>query len=415
VLREAERSMCYDYYQAWVAATAAREPALFSAEDVYTVGGRVRLDRAFDQRAAEWAGPDPERQRKSRRLHAAYVTKEIRSSGTPWHYTALGWIIGRDYDRDQLAWQVLSLVALLGAVGILGVLGAGLGAPVVLLAAAYFAWAFLPARADLWVGNVARMQVGGVALVAALAWSRWPGRHVAAGVVLGALVTFKPNLAPLCVVLVGGWLARKELARVAQVLAGLVLGVLASMAAASWRFGTWRAGQAWYAQLAEVAGTAGVAMGNVGGSSPFQRLAPGVTGMLLEAACFALLAAAVVRTRSEGGGNADRRADLFLIGIGCAASAPSSPLVWPHYFVLLVPLCLFVLRPPPRPASALAWGAWGLALAWVLVAGQWPPGLFPATTDPASAWLLVAAAYGLLLIGLARHAYAAGRPQRPKL
>jgi hypothetical protein len=120
LLREARRSMCFDYYQAWVAATAAREPALFTAEDIYTDAGRARLDKAFDQRAAAYVGSDPESQRKSRRMHAAFVTKEIGATGTPWHYTMLGWIAGEDYDRDQLLWQVVSLAALLVAVWIFG-------------------------------------------------------------------------------------------------------------------------------------------------------------------------------------------------------------------------------------------------------------------------------------------------------
>jgi hypothetical protein len=40
---------------------------------------------------------------------------------------------------------------------------------------------------------------------------------------------------------------------------------------------------------------------------------------------------------------------LVVVGLGCAVMLMSSQLVWPHYYVLLIPLELYLLRP-------LGWG-----------------------------------------------------------
>ena len=92
--------------------------------------------------------------------------------------------------------------------------------------------------------------------------------------------------------------------------------------------------------------------------------------------------------------------DVALAGIGCMAYLLSSPLVWVHYFVLAIPLALWLLRPRAGASLRIAGGlAAAVATAIVLLAnrpleaiiGQGHPAWVAATSNSGALLLLGAA------------------------
>ncbi len=220
-------------------------------------------------------------------------------------------------------WTVLSLAAVAGALWLLGV----------------HDWrcyglvgVFICTRSAIDLGTIEPLLLLGVAA----AW-RWRDRDAAAGSAVGAAVVLKLFLWPLVV-----WLALRERLRAAAISVGVAVGLaLVSWAALGF------AGLGHYPsllrKLADQESTSSYSVVALGVRAHLPLLAARTLAVLVS---LALLGAAAWRSRAGRGTIRDRDVTTLTLCIGAALAA--SPIVWVHYFVLvLVPLAL--VRPRLSP------------------------------------------------------------------
>lgn len=335
-----------DYYVAWVAADATDSD---TEHELYSREGQYRLGREYRSIAlSEY--PD------TRRAEAARFVSYLHASATPFLYSVIGLLAGGDYDRDLSNWTALSLAGFVLAVLLIGeVLGLSVTTRLALLLAC-LAW-MMPLHSDLRVGNVNGFQAGLVAIIFWLLSRRGDLRAVfAAGVLAAMLVLFKPNLAPIPIVLLGAWLLRGQFRRLLGGAAGMAVGTLVALAWSSIRFGGpgiwldwWRSLQALVVQDIP----SGRGNFNAGDVLGLQLSAGSQAGVAL-VLCAVALALLWWGRRARPAGNPERRERAeygLLLGAACLIQVLVSPLVWPHYFLLAVPMLIAVLRPWPEPGA----------------------------------------------------------------
>jgi hypothetical protein len=184
---------------------------------------------------------------------------------------------------------------------------------------------------------------------------------------------FKPNLLLVVAAVALVWLANRWWRKVLTALPGLVLGVAAAMAISAARFGSLRCWNEWFAILPEVLGSdRPVEQGNFALSRLLlDRTGHDYSAVLLVLAFAAVAVAVAVRvarawrvagSRHGQGVSVASRADLteqtFLaVGIGAAVMLVSARLAWMHYFVLVLPLAVYLLRPAALTDARSRWAA----------------------------------------------------------
>jgi hypothetical protein len=333
-----------DFYQFWAVGQAVREGLV---EDVYDPASRPRLARIFLERAQ--AGPS------QRRLAAATFRKDqIQAASTPFLYSCFYLIQSGDYDSDILKYRILSLGSFLLSMLLLCRL-LGFGARESLLAVAFAAWAFAPLQDDLRDGNVNQVQLALLSLYLLLAkageavWIRLLG-----GALLGLAIAFKPNLALVAVLLAFWWVARKRYDLLVLRGAGIALGIGIAVLASSLFFGTISGWGSWLETLRrlDIEFDVSVSWGNfaaarlfrdwigVNLSAPLYLAALGLTGTA------AWRCRAGVRGREgEPGSMEGQEPEFLFVALGTMIPILAGNLAWPHYLVLALPICLYLLRP----------------------------------------------------------------------
>jgi hypothetical protein len=345
-----------DYYVAWVAADATRKD---SEHDIYTREGRFRLGREYRREAL--AG-DP----ASRQAAAAEYVSYLHTSATPFLYTVIGLFSTGDYDRDLGLWHGMSLAAFTLALLLISrMLGFSAVASLALLLPCQV-W-LTALHSDLRVGNVNSFQFG---LLALLFWLQsrdadtrfgpLAGRlaGASAGALAALMVLFKPNLAPIALVLLGAWLVRRQFLRLFIGVTGMALGALAALAWSSLFFadpGVWLDWVRSLEALMEVDAGAGVGNFNFANAIGLQLGRGGQLGLALFLCALALLALwwgrrkRVPTAAAAGVDGVDGERELIeygqLLALACLIQLLVSPLVWLHYFVLAVPGLIVAFRP----------------------------------------------------------------------
>lgn len=334
-----------DYYVAWVAVDSIEND---NKNYVYDPATGYKLPVSYRNKADE--AKDAPRLKR-----IASLKQHMSFTATPFMY----WVTARfsvgDYETDLTTWHTLSLLMMvvffLVAFRLTGYSAAtalGLFLPIVF-------W-FVPLYSDLRVGNVNAVQLGMVGLVL---WFLGRGEQAkflfAAGVMVGLVVMFKPNLAPIGLILAGGWLLRGQYSRLVTGVSGMLTGVLAAVLVSSWWIGKT---SAWYDWFQMLSGAVGSAPGKGGNYSVMRQLTGGLSpmGQLLLALFLVALALAFFwwgrrrqsRLQEKSGVTAaDNQAmeEVMLVAFGCVIALMASALVWIHYYLLTIPLLLVLLRP----------------------------------------------------------------------
>jgi hypothetical protein len=366
-----------DLWQPWgIARVRAELPGVASPYAVpETYGKRLAEDAAAADPGGEEAA--------TARYWARRGGHGFEPTGTPAFYAAMSWLPAR-LDAARVAWGWLSAAAAAWAVY---ALARSYRAP--RLGAAWMAAAALalldPLLMDLDFGNVACVQLAAVAWIVRVQRSPTgtPSRgHRWVPVLIGALVAYKPNIAPVAAAL----LAQRVLAappgrRAAQLLAaGCGLLAMAALGALFLGPASW---VEWWRYLDGAHGGT-LAYSAAGGNMAPAAWLAGPAGAsratrdaMLLAATFAVLAAAAIALGARGTpiGRAlrERLSDAgFAAGAGVLAMA-AAPLYWYHYNVLMVVPLARLLAPRARPAvRALAAASLVfLSMPWIALAGQW--------------------------------------------
>jgi hypothetical protein len=352
----ARRWDCFDFYQFWVVGQAAHESG---TGNVWSAEERLRLGQEWARRAAAEQGPqsaDP----SQRRNLAASRRQDLETYSTPWLYTLFGWTASGDYDSDLERFQVAGLAAFALAVLPLARL-AGWSWSGGALLVAFLLTFFSPTLSDLRVGNVNRLQVAALCAVVLLGARRGAGQ-LAAGFLLGLSVLFKPNLAYPALALGLGWIVLGRWDRLVRQVPAALAGAAAAFALSSHWFGATAAWTQWSAVLGELMGEYDHALskGNFALVKLLAEAGLGAAGTVVTASlAAALLGALWLRRRASA--PAEPLEDLALAGLGGALSVSTAQLAWLHYYLLVVPLCVYLLR-PAAPVWARAGGCAGLVL-----------------------------------------------------
>lgn len=312
-------------------------------------------------------------QRRSMAASDQLYAGRIDATATPFAYTVVGVASSGDYDRDLGRYRWASLLAFIGAVLILGSL---LQFPpsVTITALVALSLGSAPLLAELRVANINQFQLLSVALALWCVSRRW---LAAAGIVLGVAVMFKPTVALVPVALLGLALADRRYRAAGLVTAGVAAGVGLAVASASLYFDDW---QIWPRFAESLARTLDAEYPLAHGNFGLAAVAASQWRLDISLVVAGLVGAAflgvTILSRPSATGDAPPAADgpaltewLAAAGIACGAMLLASRLVWLHYFLLLVPLVLLLMRPvepaedfKPRRYAGIAAGVVALLL-----------------------------------------------------
>src|ERR1700680_61352 len=300
----------------------------------------------------QWQAPHA-RPASKREAAATSYWNDFATSGSPFFYATLRLITAGPFERAYQRWRVVAILALAASLGVLGY-EAGASAALVVTLLAWVAVVFRPTAEDVRVANLnlllLLMIAGWVALIAGPA----PWRQFASGVVLAALIAWKPLLlyVPVFTVL-GAWrdraAERGPQARLLRwtvataplgQLSGLAAGTALAFMVGAVYLGSAKAWGTWLHGLGHPpSAVVALEIGNVSLVHSLLGHTPSWLPAVAIAAAAAPIAFRKLRRRDERRGVAAMRRS----GLGIVLFYLISPLVWPHYLLLVVPLVLALL------------------------------------------------------------------------
>lgn len=323
-----------DYYQFWVVGQAI---ATSGVTNPYSSPAREQIGEEFWQRSrvseqSEYAKA------------ARYRRDRLEPAGTPFLYTVFRAISTGRYETDYEIYRWISLLCYgLGLIAITKVLGLSLPlAGLFILATTEWFWPF---RIEIAHANVNQLQIGALGALA-FARTRLRERHGAAlaGLLLGLLLSFKPNLLYSGLLLFGFWLVRGQTRVLVAALAGFAGGVLLAVASSALFFGSLGCWSDWLRGSAEILGSPDYLRRSLprllGFAPPAWSLWVGGAAL-----CAPLLVAAA-RGRKEGASTPTH--ELLMLAAGPVVLVLSSPVVHVHYFVLCVPMLACAFASPSK-------------------------------------------------------------------
>jgi hypothetical protein len=298
-------------------------------------------------------------QREATAINMQLNDNRVAVTGSPLVYALVGLTASGAYEKDLSRFRVASWLCFLGAMLILCRLVQF--SPVsTLLAVALFTSSFQPLLADMWVANLNQIQLLSLACFLLFVTLSW---EVLAGLALGIGVMLKPNIVIVAFLSILVSLADREYRRMTRLLLGMCLAALLSVAISVSYFGRPAIWPDFIQSLPRTLATsAPMENGNIGLAVLLFRTMHWEMSMYILVILMATVSILIFKARwdrvgklaappSHGADESTRSMHrmFVVVGLGCAVMLMSSRLVWPHYYVLLIPLELYLLRP-------LGWG-----------------------------------------------------------
>jgi hypothetical protein len=294
----------------------------------------------------------------------------IDATGSPLVYALVGLTSTGRYDDDLDRFTIASFIAFVVSIGLLCRL-LGFSPTGTAVAAVAYGLCFSPLLAEVRVVNVNQLQLFALSL---FLWLSHRNKTALAGTVLGIAIAFKPNI--VVVLVIAGLVAfiGRRLRESLPLFAGAAAGAGVAVAASAAYFGSI---DVWRHFLASIGRTLQVGypleQGNYGLASIIATLSGAEVSLVLAVFAIAVVLFVLVRTRPRHDSEASPSLDeqFLTVGIGCALMLLASRLVWIHYYVLLIPLSLYLLRPTPEaPGRQFGPIAAGVALLLLSPAAQ---------------------------------------------
>ena len=339
-----------DYYVAWVAADTVKND---SPQNIYDPSSRFTLAVLYRNKAD--ATQDAPRQKQI----AAY-RKQLPMTATPFLYWVTGVLASGDYEKDLTRWHVLSMILLTTSILVMCRLMGYSPATSLALLLPVVVW-FTPFYSDLRVANVNSFQIGLIGLIVWLQSRQTVGQSIiAAGFITGLLVMFKPNLAPIALLLAGGWAVRQQYTNLGLSLGGMAAGAVTALLVSSIWLGSATIWLDWLDVIQQVVdGGPGKSGGNYAiitqifsGPSPLGQL---IAAVLLCTLCLVLFWWGRRGTSIPGiettGKNSEFIENTCLVAMGCLVTMLASTIVWIHYYLLTIPMFIVLFRPWQKPGS----------------------------------------------------------------
>lgn len=281
----------------------------------------------------------------------------VDATGTPLLYAAIGWLSSGNFRVDQRRFVFVCMLCLVLSMLVLkdllrfSVVEISL---LIIFTATYYA----PALADMQVGNINEIQLFAIALFMFFTARAQP---LLAGLTIGTATMLKPTpVMVLALSLIAG-LADREYRQLLRMFAGCLIAVAGSFVISAAYFGN---PAIWIDFLRSLPRTLnGISYSLESGNFSLSELLFGATGggsLIIPLVLLGIFSWLLFATRQSAGpalallskenNGARRMHSAFAVGGGgCAIMLLSSPLVWPHYYLLLLPLSLYVTRPGFEP------------------------------------------------------------------
>lgn len=333
-----------DYYQFWIVAQAqrAQHPA-----NIYSRRGNDDL--------SAWARTmvPPSMGRPARLFTAVNfwnASPQINTVATPFLYAAVGGLAYHHhgpwmnrYDHDLEVYHAVGMACAAGAIVALCLSLEYSFSAALLAVAAVFFWC-RPLIVDTIVGNVAQLQLAALALFIMTRIKPSLAMDIAGGAILGLLTAFKPTLMFVPLFLGIAWLFdRQWKTLLVQCACGCAALVIAYVSGCMFLH-SWRAWGDWLAVLPTLENRL-VNDGNYALSRVLWELGgPNISAYLI-CAVIALIAMVLWKTRARETAPDRFRREYLITGIGAAAAIVALPVAWLHYYLLLLPLLIFMFSP----------------------------------------------------------------------
>jgi hypothetical protein len=320
VWRQNGRAAGLDFYIYFVnAQLAARD----DIENIYAADVQERVGDEYFERA--------QRSGSELRKYDANRRRRLDNVSSPFLYTALRWV-SRDYDFALQQYHALVLFAFIAGVLLLAWC-ARVPWWIALFALAVLLHFYRGFEADLRVGNVNALQLLVIGAMLAIATRS----RIAAAMLLGALLAFKPNLLFVLVLLVASRVIACDWVRLRLEILGGAIGGITAFAIAAISYSTPRVWLQWI--------TAANQFWHRLPSRMERNVAPALPwfnayGTWLSYAIAALLVAVVCMAIAKR----KRADDLLIVSAGLLIYLLSATVVWLHYMMLAIPAAIALLR-----------------------------------------------------------------------
>ena len=298
-------------------------------------------------------------QREATAMNMQLNDNRMAITGSPLVYALVGLTASGAYEKDLSRFRVVSWLCFLGATMILCRL-LQFSIVSMLLAVGLFTSSFQPLLADMWAANVNQIQLLPLACFLLFVTRSW---EVSAGLALGIGVMLKPNVVIVAFLSVLVSLADQEYRRMTRLLLGMSLAALLSVAISVSYFGQLAMWPDFIQSLPRTLATsAPMENGNIGLAVLLLRTMHWEMSKYILVILMAIVSIVIFKARWDRAGKLaapplhgaaeestrSMHRMFVVVGLGCAVMLMSSRLVWPHYYVLLVPAELYLLRPLGR-------------------------------------------------------------------
>jgi hypothetical protein len=305
-----------------------------------------------------WSPQVSDAQRQATAINMQLYDNRVDVTGSPLVYALAGLTASGAYEKDLSRFTVASWLCFLGATLIFCRLLQF--SPVsTLLIIGLFTSSFAPLLSDMRVANLNQIQLLLLACFLLFVTRSW---GVLAGLALGIGIMLKPNLLIVAFLSLLVSLADRDYRRLSRLVLGMCLAALLSVAISVSYFGRPAMWLDFIQSLPHtlniVAARIPMENGNFGLAVLLFRTMHREMSKYILVILLAIACVVIFKTRLDHAGNVapapSRGADesarsmhrMFVaVGLGCAVMLMSSRVAWLHYYVLLIPLELYLIRP----------------------------------------------------------------------
>lgn len=359
-----------DFYQFWLGGQAIHRMDIPS---VYPQDSRTRITEYFRKLAYSSSSV--------RWKNSVNYWPRVELAGTPFLYAAFATFSSGDFDKDYQRFRIVSYLFYLGGIFILAGL-AGFSPLARIPFLIFFTWFYLPFRSDYGPMNVNELQLGWLSLVLWALSRDWTWRYWLGGIIFGAFFFFKPTFFQIPIFLALVWNFRSAKSRFLQFVAGFVFAGGIAYFYPRFLLGPACAWSDWMPNFPSMAFSFEYLRHSflylsfgIRQLLAFKILTVALT-FLTGAWLFSLRSGPVVSANPITKRYFPEKTLFFFeflaVVLGILVFMLSSPLVHRHYFILLIPVALFCLRPDStwlRRERSRVWVRRLLAGASILIVG----------------------------------------------
>lgn len=340
-----------DFFTYWGVPRTMRST---SVHNIYNHEDQRTMLSILNREAEPWSAS--KKQMDAAAIASRFYGQRIDVTGSPFLYASAGLLSTGSYERDQRHFVILCFLCLAASILILCRLLKYHSIAAILMLI-FFSSFFAPVLSDLEVGNVNQIQLLIITMFILLTVK---SKSFWAGFVIGMGIAFKPNIALIWLCYHFYELVDREYKKQITQLLGTVAGMLLAVSFSVVYFGK-PAIWVQYAATFPAMLTSSYPVYN--GNKALPMLISDLTGLHTAAIIGGVLIIAftgillLTRCRIHAEATVGKNSSTLLhkmfntAGIGCVIMLLSSNLAWLHYYILLIPLAIYLLR----PAESEAW------------------------------------------------------------